>query len=89
MYFVNDSLKYKYSYGASYATVYLPDASSNGMIFAKNSIVRLKGTVKGQYTVACNNTTSGKGTVYLDDDIVYNKDPKHYPNTTDMLRNLR
>lgn len=85
LYFVNDSLKYKFSYSASYTTVYLPDATVNGMIFAKNSIVRLKGTVKGQYTVACNNTTTGKGTIYLDDDIVYNKDPRQYPNSTDML----
>ncbi len=85
LYFVNDSLKYKYSYGASYTTVYLPDVSSNGMIFAKNAIVRLKGTVKGQYTVACNNTSSGKGSVYLDDDIVYNKDPRLYPTSIDML----
>lgn len=83
--FVNDSLKYKYSYGASYTTVYLPDASSNGMIFAKNSIVRLKGTVEGQYTVACNNTTYGKGTIYLDDDIVYKNNPKQNPYSTDML----
>ncbi len=85
MCFVNDSLKYKYSYGASYTAVYLPDASPNGMIFAKNSIVRLSGTVKGQYTVACNNTTSGKGSIYLDDNIVYNKDPRQYPNSIDML----
>ena len=85
MFFVNDSLKYKFSYGASYTTVYLPDVAGNGMIFAKNSIVRLKGTVKGQYTVACNNTTGGKGTIYLDDNIVYNKDPRQYPNSTDML----
>lgn len=88
LYFVNDSLKYKYSYSASYTTVYLPTAANNGMIFVKNSVVRLKGTVKGQYTVACNNSTAsenGKGTVYLDDDIVYNKDPKLYPNSTDLL----
>jgi hypothetical protein len=85
--FVNDSLKYKYSFGASYTTVYLPTASPNGMIFAKNSVVRLKGTVKGQYTLACNSTTTsvGKGNIYLDDNIVYNKDPKKYPTTTDML----
>jgi len=85
--FVNDSLKYKNSYGASYTTVYLPDASPNGMIFAKNSVVRLKGTVKGQYTVACNSTTTstGKGSIWLDDNIVYNQDPVQYPNSTDML----
>lgn len=87
MFFVNDSLKYKFSYGASYTTVYLPDAAPNGMIFAKNAVVRLKGTVKGQYTIGCNSTTSStdKGTVWLDDNIVYNKDPRVYPNSTDML----
>ncbi len=85
MCFANDSLKYKYSYGASYNSIYLPDAAANGMIFAKNSIVRLSGTVKGQYTVACNNTTSGKGKIYLDNDIVYNQDPREYPNSIDML----
>ena len=85
MFFAKDSLKYKYSYGAAYSTVYLPDVASNGLIFAKNSIVRLKGTVKGQYTVACNKTTSGKGSIYLDDDIVYNQNPTQYPNSIDML----
>jgi len=87
MFFVNDSLKYKFSYGASYSALYLPDAAPNGMIFAKNSVVRLKGTVKGQYTLGCNSTTTstGKGTVWIDDNIVYNKDPRKYPNSTDML----
>lgn len=85
--FANDSLKYKYSYGASYTSLYLPDAASNGMIFAKNAVVRLQGTVKGQYTIGCNSTTTstGKGTVYLDDDIVYNQNPKDFPNSIDML----
>jgi len=87
MLFVNDSLKYKFSYNAPYTTVYLPDASPNGMIFAKNAVVRLKGTVKGQYTIGCNSTTTStsKGTVWLDDNIVYNQDPRQYPNSTDML----
>ena len=87
MRFVNDSLKYKYSYGSSYSTLYLPTSASNGMIFAKNAVVRLEGTVKGQYTIGCNSTTTstGKGTIYLDDNIVYNQDPKQYPNSTDML----
>ena len=35
------------------------------MIFAKNAVVRLEGTVKGQYTIGCNSTTTstGKGTI--------------------------
>lgn len=85
--FANDSLKYKYSYGAAYTTIYLPDASPNGMIFAKNAVVRLKGTVKGQYTIGCNSTTTStnKGTVWLDDNIIYDKDPRQHPNSTSML----
>jgi hypothetical protein len=86
MTFSNDSLKYKYTYKSVYASVYLPTAAPNGLIFAKNSVVRLKGTVKGQYTLACSSTsTSGKGTVYLDDNIVYSKDPRIYPTSSDML----
>ncbi len=87
IFFVKDSLKYKFSYNAPYTTVYLPDAAPNGMIFAKNAVVRLKGTVKGQYTIGCNSTTTStsKGSIWLDDDIVYNQDPKLYPNSTDML----
>ena len=41
--------------------------------------------IRDRYTVACNNTTTGKGTVYIDDDIVYNEDPRQVPNSTDML----
>jgi hypothetical protein len=43
--------------------------------------------VKGQYTIGCNSTTTSttKGTIWLDDDIVYDKDPRQYPNSTDML----
>jgi hypothetical protein len=86
MTFNNDSLKYKYTYKSAYTSVYLPTAAPNGLIFAKNSVVRLKGTVKGQYTLACSSTsTSGKGTVYLDDNIVYSKDPRIYPTSSDML----
>ena len=87
MYFVKDSLKYKFNFKTPYTTIYLPDAAANGMIFAQNAVVRLKGTVKGQYTIGCNSTTTstGKGTIWLDDDIVYDKDPRQFPNSTDML----
>lgn len=87
LYFVNDSLKYRFSYNSSYTTVYLPDAAPNGLIFAKNSVVRLKGTVKGQYTVGCNSTTTSttKGAIWLDDDVTYSQDPRQYPNSIDML----
>jgi hypothetical protein len=41
--------------------------------------INLKGTVKGQYSVV-----SG-GNIYLDDDIVYNSNPKTNPSSTDVL----
>ena len=84
--FVNDSLEYKFSYNRLYNCLFA-GCCLNGMIFAKNAVVRLKGTVKGQYTIGCNSTTTStdKGTVWLDDNIAYNQDPRQYPNSTDML----
>jgi len=84
--FARDSLRYRYSYGAPENVLYLPSAAPNGLIFAKDCIVRLKGTVKGQYTIAASsNFSSSKGTIYLDDDIVFDKDPKLYPSSNDLL----
>jgi hypothetical protein len=89
--FANDSLSFRFSYNTTDSVVHLPTVSPNGVIFAKNSVVRLKGTVKGQYTVVCSTPGSGagankqKGIIYLDDDIVYNKDPRDYPESTDLL----
>ena len=84
--FAGDSLKYKYKFSDPYSSLYLPSASPNGMIFAKDCVVRLKGTVKGQYTIGCSSLMSaGKGTIYLDDNIVFNQDPRQYPNSNDLL----
>lgn len=82
--FDQDSLKFRYSYGAPDSVVYLPSAAPNGVIFAKNSVVRLKGVVKGQYSVVSSGP-SGKGKIYIDDDIVFNQDPRNYPSSTDLL----
>jgi hypothetical protein len=84
--FSGDSLKYKYKYSDPYSSMYLPSASPNGMIFAKDCVLRLKGTVKGQYTIGCSSSlSSGKGTIYLDDDIVFSMDPRIHPNSNDLL----
>lgn len=79
--FVSDSIKIKTAFKGA-ETSYLASAfSPNGVIFIKNAkAVRLKGTVKGQYTVA-----SDKGDIYLDDDIVYKTDPQKNSNSTDLL----
>jgi len=84
--FDRDSLRYRYSYNAKNTVVYLPSAAPNGLIYAKDCVVRLKGTVKGQYTLGCSsNMSAGKGTIYLDDNIVFDKDPRIYPTSSDLL----
>ena len=82
--FANDSLKYRFSYSDKDSTIYLPTLAPGGVIFAENSTVRLKGTVKGQYSVACSGP-SGKGNIYLDDDIVYATNPLIDKSSTDLL----
>ncbi|NNJ53631.1 MAG: hypothetical protein HKP17_10715 [Ignavibacteriaceae bacterium] len=82
--FVQDSLKFRFAYSDKDSTVHLPSVAPGGVIFAENSIMRLKGTVKGQYSVACSGT-GGKGNIYLDDDIVYTQDPLKNKNSTDLL----
>ena len=85
--FDSDTLRYKYKFQDKYTAVYLPTAAPNGLIYAKNTVLRLQGTVKGQYTIGCTSSTSstGKGTVWLDDDIVYATNPKIDPTSTDLL----
>jgi hypothetical protein len=82
--FATDSIKYKFNYTDPYTTVLASSFTSNGVIYAKDAILRIKGTVKGQYTVAASGSGS-KGTIYIDDDIVYSKDPRMYPNSSDLL----
>jgi hypothetical protein len=58
----------------------------NGVLFIKNGTLRLKGTVKGQYTVGCSGTsTTVGGSCYLDSDIVYKTNPQVTPASTDIL----
>lgn len=86
MVFDRDSLRYRFSYNAVNTVVYLPSAAPNGLIFAKDCVLRLNGVVKGQYTIGCSSTsTEGKGTIYLDDDIVFDRDPRIYPASNDLL----
>lgn len=79
-----DSVRYRYSFSAPDTALHLPTAAPNGVIFAKNCIVRLKGVVSGQYSIACSGSGSD-GRIYLDDDIVFEKDPRVYPTSYDLL----
>jgi len=81
--FVRDSIRYKYSYSSSYTTVLGSSLTSNGVIYAKNAVVRLQGELTGKYTVVASGST--KGTVYLDNDVTYQYDPRDYPGSDDML----
>lgn len=82
--FASDSIKVKYKYNDK-ETSYLASAyAPNGVIYAVDAVVRIKGTVRGQYTVGSEKVKKN-GDVYLDDDIVYQNNPLTNPKATDML----
>ncbi|MGQ9799918.1 MAG: hypothetical protein ACUVRG_11650 [Ignavibacterium sp.] len=82
--FDRDYLYFRYNTTTPYDSVYLPSAAPNGIIYVDNGIARIQGTVKGAYTIACSGY-GDKGTIWLDDDIVYSRDPRTDPTSTDML----
>ncbi len=77
--FEGEKLKYKYGYKNSWNEELLSKAAINGVIFAKDAIIRLEGTVKGQYSVATSKS------IYIDNDIVYETDPRQDPSSKDLL----
>lgn len=84
MTFKVDSINYRYEYSAKDTAVLACSFAPNGVIFVDNSVLRLKGVVKGQYTIGCGGT-SPKGNIYLDDDIIYQTDPRIDPESKDLL----
>jgi len=85
--FAGDSLKYRFAANDLDTTVHAQSFAPNGVICADNATVRLKGIVKGQYTVGSAKSlgVGANGNIYLDDDIVYSDDPRINPNSTDLL----
>jgi len=77
--FDGDSLKYRASYSSPDTSYHLSTIAPNGIIYAHNSIIRVKGTIKGQYTISSNQR------IYIDDDIVYQTDPRTTPSSTDIF----
>lgn len=77
--FKGDSLSYKFSAAGVDTTVLTSDIAPNGVIYADNANLRIKGTVKGSYTLV------SEKKVYLDDDIVYATDPQTDPTSQDLL----
>ncbi len=84
--FKGDSINYKIVKTTLLVTTTITDVtlpaatfSSNGTIFVKGGNVKMKGVVKGQFTVGTDKS------VYLEDDVVYNSDPRVNPASTDIL----
>ncbi len=59
----------------------------NGAFYAQGVNVHIKGTINGQLTVGCGGTTASttQGNFYLDDNLLYNSDPRTNPLSTDLL----
>ncbi|NOX66331.1 MAG: DUF4900 domain-containing protein [Chlorobi bacterium] len=55
--FKGDSLNFRYGANKADTTVYLPDATNNGTIFANAATIRMKGVIDGKYTVAASQET--------------------------------
>ncbi len=83
--FRGDSIRYKFSSSGSWTYKLASTFAPNGVIFAQDAELRIKGNVKGRYTIGVSGTGSNKGKVYIDDDIYYNTNPKTNPSSTDML----
>jgi hypothetical protein len=84
--FASDSISYRYTWNGVDSTRKLSTLAPNGVIFINQGTVRLKGVVKGQYTVACSGKSSTiGGSMWLDDDLVFTSNPLTNPNCTDLL----
>ncbi len=79
MKFENKTLKYKFHYNQTWQEEDLTKEAENGVIFAKDAVIRLQGTVEGQYSVATSKS------IYIDDDIVYKTDPRDDASSKDLL----
>jgi len=82
--FEADSIKYKFAKANNYTAEPAISFSSNGVICAQNSVLRIEGTVKGQFTVVSTGSNP-KGKIFLDDDIVYFSNPQTFPKSEDIL----
>lgn len=84
MTFAVDSIKIKYSFNGAETSYLASSYAPNGVIVVVDGILRVKGKVKGKYTIASSKIFKG-GDVYLDDDIIYNTNPRTNPGSKDML----
>ena len=86
--FRSDSVRYRYATsgaGSTWNYALTSEFAPNGTIFAEDATLRIKGEVKGQYTIGVSGTGGERGKVYLDGDVYYHDNPQTNPNSTDML----
>lgn len=82
--FEADSIKYKFKKANTYISEPSNTFSNNGLILAKDAVLRVEGSVKGKFTIISSGTGS-YGKIFLDNDIVYNTDPQLNPASKDIL----
>jgi hypothetical protein len=82
--FQGDSVKYRYAWNTKDTTKKLSTMTPNGVLFVKGGTARIRGKIKGQYTLGCSYVSKG-GSVYLDSSIAYNTNPISNPSSTDIL----
>lgn len=86
--FRGDSIRYRYNTTSPWNYRLLSTWTPNGVISIVNAEVHIKGTIKGRYSIGVSGSSTsltGAGNVWIDDDIVYNTNPRTNPNSTDML----
>ncbi len=67
-------------------TIAITSLAPNGVLVVDNANLHIKGTVKGQMTIAAlGSSGASKGNVWIDSSVAYNTNPMSNPTSTDML----
>jgi len=81
----NGSVTWRAGTTGSFQTIDLATFAPNGIIYVDKGNCFIKGTVKGQVTLAAGKSSGmGSGNIFFDDDVVYSSDPSS-SGCTDML----
>lgn len=83
--FRGDSIRYRFNTTSAWTYKLASTFAPNGVIYAQDAEVHIKGNVKGQYSLAVSGTSGSTGQIFIDDNIYYNTDPRTNPSSTDML----
>lgn len=83
--FRGDSIRYRFNTTSAWTYKLASTFAPNGVIYAQDAEVHVRGNVKGQYSLAVSGTSGSTGQIFIDDNIYYNTDPRTNPSSTDML----